>query len=68
DGGDEPHRGESRSRVIELDQRCRIMSVFGRLGRQDGQFILAHAIAIGSDGAVYVADAWGNRIQKFVRR
>lgn len=68
DGGDEPHGGESRSRIVQLDRRGAVVGSFGGLGRQDGQFILAHAIAIGPDSALYIADAWGNRIQKFVRR
>jgi len=32
----------------------------------DGQFRLAHDIAVAPNGSVYVVDAWGMRVQKFV--
>ncbi len=35
-------------------------------GETLGQFRLAHDIAVAKDGAVYVVDAWGQRVQKFV--
>jgi hypothetical protein len=41
---------------------------FGRFGNHDGQFRLAHDIAVAKDGVVYVVDAWGQRVQKFVLR
>ena len=37
----------------------------GSFGNYDGQFRLAHDVAVARDGAVYVADAWGQRVQKF---
>lgn len=45
-------------------------SVSGRIGRRgnyDGQFLVAHGVAVGRDGEVYVADFSGRRVQKFVR-
>jgi peptidylamidoglycolate lyase len=45
-------------------------SLFGRIGRfgnYDGQFIVAHGVAVGKGGEVYVADFAGRRVQKFVR-
>jgi hypothetical protein len=43
-----------------------MLARFGRFGNQDGQFRLAHDLAVASDGAVYVVDAWGQRVQKFI--
>jgi peptidylamidoglycolate lyase len=40
---------------------------FGRYGNYDGQFLVAHGVAVGRGGEVYVADFTGRRIQKFVR-
>lgn len=68
DGGDQPERGPDRSGAAEVDLDGRVLSRFGRFGNQDGQFRLAHDVAIGADGSVYVVDAWGQRVQKFVRR
>jgi len=39
----------------------------GRRGNYDGQFIIAHGVAVGKDGEVYVADFFGRRVQKFLR-
>ena len=41
---------------------------FGGFGTEPGQFQLGHDIAVAKDGAVYVADAAGKRVQKFVRK
>jgi len=43
-----------------------VEATFGRYGNYDGQFLLGHDIAVGKDGAVYVVDVWGMRVQKFV--
>lgn len=41
------------------------MRQWGSLGTADGQFLLPVAVAVDSQGDVYVADAYGHRIQKF---
>jgi peptidylamidoglycolate lyase len=66
DGGDQPTEPPDRSRVVRLDRTGRVLETFGRFGNYDGQFRLAHDIALAVDGAVYVVDAWGQRVQKFV--
>lgn len=68
DGGDQPERGPDRSGAAEVDLAGRVLSRFGRFGNYDGQFRLAHDVAVADDGSVYVVDAWGQRVQKFVRR
>jgi peptidylamidoglycolate lyase len=68
DGGDQPERGPDRSGAAEVDLEGRVFSRFGRFGNQDGQFRLAHDVAVADDGSVYVVDAWGQRVQKFTRR
>ena len=57
-----------RSRAFRLSLDGTIETTFGRFGNYDGQFRLGHDIAVGNDGAVYVVDAWGMRVQKFVEK
>jgi peptidylamidoglycolate lyase len=67
DGGDQPERFPDRARVLKADLTGRIVDAFGRYGNYDGQFVWAHCVAIGADGAVYVGDvSTGMRAQKFV--
>ena len=66
DGGDQPTSPPDRSRVIRLSAGGLVEAVFGRFGNYDGQFQMGHDVAIGNDGAVYVVDIIGKRVQKFL--
>ncbi len=66
DGGDQPNEPPDRSGVTHLTAAGQVLERFGRFGNYEGQFRLAHDLAIAPDGAVYVVDAWGQRVQKFV--
>ncbi len=68
DGGDQPQTGPDRSGAAVLALDGSIINRFGRFGNYDGQFRLAHDVAVAPDGAVYVVDAWGQRVQKFTHR
>ena len=68
DGGDGPLKRLDRPRAVELDAEGRVLDRFGAFGTEPGQFLLGHDIAVARDGSVYVADATGNRVQKFVRK
>jgi glucose/arabinose dehydrogenase len=52
--------------VAVVDPDGKVVDRFGRLGNYDGQFEMVQDIAVGPDGAVYVGDINGKRIQKFV--
>lgn len=67
DGGDQPLIPPDRSGAVHLDSTGTVLSRFGRFGNYNGQFRLAHDVAVDSQGVVYIADAWGQRVQKFVR-
>lgn len=66
DGGDQPQHGPDRSGAAVLRLDGTLLGRFGRFGNQDGQFRLAHDVAVDKAGNVYIVDAWGQRVQKFV--
>ena len=46
-----------------------VTALFGRRGRQPGQFLSAHSGTLDSQGNLYVTETLdGSRIQKFVRQ
>lgn len=66
DGGDQPKTPPDRSALVITDDHGMTPIRIGRFGNYDGQFEMAHDLALGPDGAVYVGDITGGRIQKFV--
>lgn len=66
DGGFQPDR--TRARVIRLTPAGRILGTFTAANNAMNGNVLGHDIAVGSDGTVYVADAWANRIRKLSAR
>lgn len=67
DGGVPSVKPAERGKAVELDASGKVLDSFGSYGKQPGQFQLGHDIAIGPDGAIYVAEGTGARVQKFVR-
>ena len=68
DGGDQPSAPPDRSAVAAVRPDGSVVARFGRFGNYDGQFALAHTIAVAADGSVYVGDISGRRVQKFLRK
>ncbi|MGV3659089.1 MAG: peptidyl-alpha-hydroxyglycine alpha-amidating lyase family protein [Prosthecobacter sp.] len=68
DGGSPSLKREQRGKAVELDARGNVIASYGRPGSGPGEFQLGHDIAVGPDGAVYVAEGTGARVQKFVRK
>lgn len=68
DGGSPSLKREQRGKALELDEQGRVIDTYGRPGSALGEFQLGHDIAVGPDGAVYVAEGTGARVQKFVRK
>jgi peptidylamidoglycolate lyase len=68
DGGDQPLDPPDRSRAVRLSLNGKVETAFGRFGNYDGQFQVGHDIAVGEDGAVYVVDILGQRVQKFLAK
>jgi DNA-binding beta-propeller fold protein YncE len=57
--------GYCNARVVEYDSTGRKVRQWGRAGTGPGEFSLVHAIAVGPDGNLYVADRENGRVQRF---
>jgi len=68
DGGEPSLKVAECGKAVELDATGRVVDTFGSHGSGPGQFRVGHDIAIGPDGAVYVADSGNRRVHKFVRK
>lgn len=68
DGGDPAVPQPERGKVVELDAEGKVIETFGGYGKGAGQFRVGHDIAVAPDGAVYVAEGGGKRVQKFQRK
>lgn len=66
DGGDPDDKPDRRGKVVELDAQGTVIDTFSGPGLSPGRLQLGHDIAVGPDGAVYVAEASGKRVQKFI--
>lgn len=58
------HAGERVHKIALKDGK--ILATWGRQGRGPGEFDWVHAVVVDSQGAVYAADTYGQRLQKFV--
>ncbi|MEI9972567.1 MAG: peptidyl-alpha-hydroxyglycine alpha-amidating lyase family protein [Ignavibacteriota bacterium] len=57
--------GYGNARILEYTAEGRRVKQWGHAGTGPGEFHLPHAIQIGKDGTIYVADRENGRIQKF---
>jgi len=68
DGGDQAEFWPDRAHILKMHSGGKILAPFGSYGYAPGQFVWPHAIALGSDGTLYVGEvAAGMRIQKFMK-
>lgn len=67
DGGEQPKTGPDRSGAAVVDLAGKVVQKLGRYGNYDGQFRMAHDVAVDADGNFYVVDIAGQRVQKFTR-
>ncbi|MDC0937180.1 peptidyl-alpha-hydroxyglycine alpha-amidating lyase family protein, partial [Pirellulales bacterium] len=57
--------GYGNRRVVHFDKHGTFIKAWGGSGSAAGQFVLPHAIVLGDDGKLYVADRNSGRIQIF---
>jgi DNA-binding beta-propeller fold protein YncE len=53
-------------RVVKLDKDGKSLASWGGGGREPGRFLLPHGICVAPEGAVYIAEITGARVQKFL--
>lgn len=56
------------NRVVKMTLDGQILTSWGSSGEQPGNFQMAHGLTVGRDGAVFVSEITGKRIQKFVAK
>ena len=66
DGGDLKLSPPDRAHILKLDLTGKILDQWSSFGNYDGQIYWGHDLAVGRDGAIYVGDILGQRVQKFV--
>lgn len=65
DGGDQT-AARPRAGITKIAPDGRVVARFASFGRGPGELDWGHGIAVGRDGAIFVADLEGKRIQKWV--
>lgn len=68
DGGEQPDAPPERSSVSVVSRGGDVLQTIGRWGNYDGQFMMAHDVAVDAARNLYVVDIAGRRVQKFVPR
>lgn len=59
------HGGESNARIVKFAKDGRFIKTWGRKGSGQGEFDIPHALAIDSQGRLFVGDRGNSRIQIF---
>jgi DNA-binding beta-propeller fold protein YncE len=54
------------NRVVKMSLEGKVLAAWGHTGAGPGEFRMPHGITVGRDGAVYVTEIDGKRVQKFV--
>ncbi len=54
------------NKVHKMTLAGKVLTSWGTTGEEPGNFRMAHALTVAQDGAVYVTEITGKRIQKFV--
>lgn len=55
------------NQIIHMTLEGTVLEAWGGKGSEPGNFNLPHGIVVAPDGAIYVAEVGGKRVQKFVR-
>ena len=61
------HGGNSNARIVKFSREGKFIKTWGKKGSAPGEFDTPHAIAMDSQGRIFVGDRGNNRIQIFDR-
>ena len=53
------------ARIVKLDPGMQVIKTWGKKGKGDGEFNLAHSLSIDKQDRIYVGDRGNNRVQVF---
>jgi DNA-binding beta-propeller fold protein YncE len=53
-------------KVMKMTLEGKVLDTIGKMGPEPGHFFLPHGITVDKDGAIYVTEINGKRVQKFV--
>jgi DNA-binding beta-propeller fold protein YncE len=59
------HGGNTNARIVKFDNNGKFIKTWGKKGSGPGEFDVPHAIAMDSQGRLFVGDRQNNRIQIF---
>ena len=59
------HGGNTNARIVKFDKTGKFIKAWGKNGTGPGEFDMPHALAIDSNGRLFVGDRNNNRIQIF---
>jgi len=59
------HGGETNDRIAKFSKDGKLIKIWGKHGKAQGEFDTPHGIALDSAGRVYVADRVNSRVQVF---
>jgi DNA-binding beta-propeller fold protein YncE len=54
------------NKILHLDSNGKILGAYGEPGKKPGQFMFAHSVTVGPDGALYVSEILNWRVQKLL--
>lgn len=53
-------------KVMKMTLEGKVLETIGKMGPEPGHFFLPHGIAVDKEGAIYVTEINGKRVQKFI--
>ena len=65
--GNPGHTADGRAHhVMKMTLEGKILDTIGKMGPEPGHFFLPHGITVDKDGAIYVTEINGKRVQRFI--
>ena len=56
------------NKILKMTFDGKVLASWGKTGAESGNFQMPHCLTVARDGAVYVSEIAGKRVQKFVAK